>query len=329
MSEVVGVAGATGALGGELVKVLDQVKWRPDSLMPLARATSSTQFLDYGEDRVAVDNLEDADFAAMNLVFVAVPREFAADVVDQAVANGVPVVDCSGASIEDPEVPLVVPSVNPEALSVESAHAVLAIPSAPTLLLAGAIGAFQNAGLAAQYDATVMVSASHWGRAGMDELSRQVVTLFNSGTPPRKVFPEGLAFDLLPEVGELGADGWSAVEAQVSMEMERLFGDADVAATVVGVPLFSGIAATLHVRTKRSVPNELVIRLLADAGLQFGKVGRPTPRPRRVEGEPLVHVGRIRQDPRGDGFHLVLAADNLRAAASVAVACGAALLDKR
>src|SRR5690606_33204547 len=133
--------------------------------------------------------------------------------------------------------------------------------------------------------------------------SRQVVALFNSATPPRRVFPEGLAFDLLPQLGPTDEQGHTEEERRIVDELARLVGlTAPSDVQIVGVPVFSGMSATLAVRAQRRVPPELVAQILVDGGVRLADDPAPryVPRPRRVEGRPFAHAGRIRQGPGGE-----------------------------
>ena len=174
-----------------------------------------------------------------------------------------------------------------------------------------------------------MVPASLMGREGVAELSKQVVALFNSGTPPRKVFEYGLAFDLLPLLGEAEEDGWTALERTTIGQVRRVIGgEIPCGITLVGTSVFSGMAANVHLRTVKKIKKSRVERIFKDGGVQLSdkSVARYVPRPRRVEGQGLVHGGRIRTSADEVHLHFWLAMDNLRAAATVAVGCCAALL---
>lgn len=322
----VAVAGATGALGGEILKVLDGARWRPAHAVALARATTSTTHVDYGEERIPVDDLSDEALEGLDALFVAVPFAAAGRITDAAVRAGVTTVDCTGASAADPGVPLVVPWINPEALA-EVPRGLVAVPDPSATLLASALGPLRRAGLDGPAEAVVLVPASREGKAGIDELSRQVVALFNTATPPRKVFKEGLAFDLLPSLGAVAEDGWTDRERDVAAQVARLVG-AGVDCTLVGVPVFSGLSAHLTVHLARPAMADLALRILADGGVQVPEAAgaRYLPRPRRVEGRPFAHVGRVRLGSDGRRLHLWLAMDNLRTSATAAVAAAAALL---
>lgn len=315
----VGVVGATGLLGGEIVRLLDVAPWRPGRLIPLASGRTEATHVDWGDDRVAVDDLADQAFGDADLVFLAAPSVVCAAAGREALRQGCAVVDCSGALAA--ELPLCVPWITPETLARLERGAV--VPSAAALLVASAVAPLRRAGVDAPASAVVMLPASTAGRAGLTELSGQVVALLNGGAPPRKVFEGGLAFDIVPAVGPTLPGGWTGREREVASCVQRLSGgDAPVDVTLVQVPIFSGMAAAVHIGARAQV--DRVRELLVASGLVVTE-SRSGPRTRRVEGSAMPQLGRIRAGADGS-VHMWLAADNLRCAAAAAVGTGAALL---
>jgi aspartate-semialdehyde dehydrogenase len=328
MAWVVGVAGATGSVGGKVLAVLDAAPWRPSTVIALASPGTHVPFVPWGDGQIAVDDARHADIAAMDLLIVATPDAVARDLVTRAVAAEVPVVDLSGSQREDLAVPVVLPWVNAGALDAARAREVVAIPGAPATLIATALAPLVDAGWKGTARAEVMVSASSWGREGIEELSKGVVALFNAATPPRKVFEQGLAFDLIPAVGAVGGSGWTGPEALAMAEIARLCGvRCDV--TLVGAPLFQGIAAALWLELPRGWDVERVAAVWKDAGLPLAEGARKLPRPRRVDGSAEVHIGRLRASAVGEGALAWLVADNAHLAAVAAVGAGRALLPGR
>lgn len=326
----IGIAGATGALGKEIISVLDQAPWRPDTVVPLARATTKEPFAAYGDAQIAVDDLKTEGLEGLDALIVALPREAAGPVVDAAANAGVAVVDCTGSQLDQLDVPLALPWYGADALDEARSRDVVAVPSGPSTLIATVLGPLAERGWGATIEAQVSLPASSWGRDAIDELSRQVVALFNASPPPRKVFPSGFAFDLLPIVGEAGATGWSAEEVRAMAEIARLTGArADV--SLLGVPVFSGLSAALRLEVPDDVTVDAVAQTLTEAGIEVSEHAdvRRLPRPRRVEGQGSVQVGRIRRGVAGGALHLWAAADNLRLTATAAVGLTARLLEQR
>lgn len=322
---IVGVAGATGALGREIVSALETVPYKPEEVVPLARASSKTPFVEYDGREIAVDDIADEVLERLDLLFLALPPEAAMQWGTEAVKKGIAVVDTSGA-MHRAGVPIGIPWVNPEALGSAPGRA-LCVPS-PEAILAGAVlGPLERAGLGGSAEATFFVPASRVGRDAIQELSAQVIALFNAGTPPRKVFKDGLAFDLLPSAGEAVGYGWTESEQRVAEQVRAIL-DVELTVLRVGVPVFSGLAMELRIEpAKRPVP-ELVSQILRDGGVEVeaGESPRTLPRPRRMEGRPFAQAGRIRVDERGEVLRIWAAMDNLRASATVAVGLGGILL---
>ena len=324
----VGVAGASGSLGKEILAVLDKSPWRPAKVVALASNRTTVSTVDFGEDSLPVDDLSQQAMGDLDAILLAVPASVAREVGESAVSEGVFVVDASGAFADDDDVPTVIPWVNPEALREPPLRGLIAVPGAAATLVASVLGPLRRAGLTGRVHATVLVPASLWGREGVEELSRQVVALFNSAPPPRKVFDQGLAFDLIPSVGSLGGSGWTDSEGAALVELRRVLGEGvDGSVTMIGVPVFSGISAEIVVETETSVDVEKVALILSKGGCQLVAAGaRALPRPRKVEGQPLIHVGRLRNAPNGRGIHVWASADNLHGVATVMVSGCRALL---
>ncbi|MFT7521708.1 MAG: aspartate-semialdehyde dehydrogenase [Kiritimatiellia bacterium] len=324
----VAVVGATGAVGAEIIKVLDRTKWRPHRVVPVASPATKIHFVEYGDSNVAVEDARYVDLGDLDAVILAAPEGPCRDLGQAAVREGLAVVDLSGAFRDDADVPLVVPWINPEVLGQALSRNLVAIPEGPALAIASALSPLVRAGVVASVEATVLQPASSWGRDGIEELSRQVTALFNVSTPPRRVFPQGLAFDVMPVVGELEPDSVTDAERRAVAQVQALLGGLPTQVTVVGVPVFSGLSAELRIQTHRRIMPDLISQILEDGGvlLSDDPGARYVPRPRNVEGEALVHAGRLRVSADGTVLRMWVALDNLRATATVAVGTTAALL---
>lgn len=325
----IGVFGATGALGKELLHVLNEVSWRPESISAYAGLTTTTAYVEYGGEQVPVDDVRDADFGSMDAAILALPREVARGIGEQLMEEGVPTIDCSGAFAAERDLPVVIPWVNPEALYQIGRRALINIPSAPSILIASILNPLFRAGIFGEVQATVLVPASSFGKKAMEELSQQVIALFNQGVPQKRIFSHGLAFDLLPQIGETKNEkGFTHWEEQIFWELNQVLPvSAQLRPTLVGVPVFSGMSVNLSLRTNQALDVSLLNQLWKDGGLQVsGSEIRQLPRPRKVDGSPFVHVGRVRHDPESDTWYMWAAMDNLRSCAAVAVSACAALL---
>lgn len=314
--------GATGAVGNEVVAVLDKAPWRPEKVVAIAQASTSTPFVDYGDQQLPVEDLRHVSWSDMDGVIVAVPRDDAGEIVEHIADEGIPLIDCSGSQLTNLEVPLVVPWLDASVLDAPRPRDVVAVPSAAGALLGSVLRSLGSV----TASATVMLPASSWGRDGVEELSKQVIALFNQGVAPRKVFGDGLAFDLLPQVGTRTASGWSSTEVRIATEVARIAGvRCDV--SLVAVPLFTGVSATIRIDGE-GLEAEFVEQKLVAGGLDLvdGASARSLPRPRRMDGVAIPQVARVRAGMDGRSVHLWTSVDNLHATATASVAALAALL---
>lgn len=320
----IGLVGATGAVGQEILGVLDGVPWRPE-VVAFAGPASTTPTVSYGDEVLPVDAASDLDAVAFDAILVASADGTGSAAVEAAAAAGCVVVDLSGARRDDLGTPLVPPWAPGQVAEGDAAHDVVAVPSAAAALLATLLAPMRGV---SGVEATVFLPASAWGRGGIDELSRQVVAMFNSQPAPRRVFPNGLAFDLIPHVGAPTASGWSDQELRVAVELARLVG-LRVDVSLIGVSAFSGISATLRFDAGDLDPDDVAARLQSSGVVLVpGVDGRTVPRPRRVEDAPGIQAARLRRGASG-ATHLWAAADNLRLPADLAVAATEALLRRR
>ncbi|MFH1466262.1 MAG: Asd/ArgC dimerization domain-containing protein [Pseudomonadota bacterium] len=328
----VGVAGATGAVGRQIVELLQEADLPIGAIVPMASPACTVDHLEIGGRHVRVENLLVEHIQTCDVLVCAVPPKAAVGALRSAREAGVPAVDLSGTLGPRQGVPLVVPAVGRAAL--HEIRDVLAVASpqpdvvALTTLLAPLLAGGGNLGVRG----TVMHSAAAMGRAGVEELSNQVVSLFNSRSPTRKVFPQGLAFDVLPSLGEPAVEGWTADERRCAEQSAALLGlqpDQVVLSSLVG-PWFNGLCLALQIEPEPALDAEGVRALLAGApGITLtGALARELPHPRGVDGSAALHVGRLRDDPGGRCVHLWAVADELRfGAAANVVAILAALIE--
>ena len=326
--QVAGVAGATGAVGSELLTVLEGLAWGPPSVLPIARASSKQTSIEWSGQQVGVDVLGEADLETVDLLFVALPDHVSGEIIRAAVDLDIRVVDISGAAWRDALGPLCVPWL--QADRVPGDARVLCVPSAEALLVASVLEPLRRAGITGAAHAHVLMPASAHGRAAVEELSQQVVALFNAQTPKRKIFRTGLAFDVDPIVSTLRDDGWTEREHEVLEQVRGLCAapDMPISVSLTQIPIFSGVSVECSIQLDRQVPVELLERVLRDGGVRWATDGSDTPlaRPRSVEGNPFAHGARLRLNASGDTLFVWASMDNLRTPAVAAAMCARLLL---
>lgn len=341
MSESMGlsiaVIGATGAVGGDLVAALPKSGLPVRELRLFAGPGSVGRVVEHGEQLLPVRSLgpdpgASAELDGLDLAFLAVPPEVARALGPALAARGVMVVELGGALAD--RAPLVVPALGRDPLAEAARERLVSSPSAPAVLVAtllGALAPFEPEGCSG----SIQLSAGAAGKAGIEELSGQVVAMFNQKDPPRRVFPAGLAFDLLPGPGAIrpAADplaGWSEGEIRLAAELGALTERpaSRFALSLQTAPYFAGLVASLVIELANAAPLRELEAALDDAP----GVHRldPVPGPKRVVGRASLFAGRLRLDPEHpQRLHLLAVADNLRFGASAnALALAAALWEE-
>jgi aspartate-semialdehyde dehydrogenase len=312
----IAVVGATGAVGQDLLEALSASDLPLGGIRPIASRTTRRLEVEIRgrNQRVLLmpESLADSPhIEGVDLVIFATPPEVTRQHAPAIAEEGIATIDIGGSL--PGLAPLCVPAVSDEALEIFSQTRLISSPSAPAVALASVMGPLMTLGADA-VRGTVMLSASAAGRAGIDELGKQVLALYSSGEPPRAVFPSGLAFDLISQVGEL-QEGWTSTERRIALEVAAITGLApqSIGLTVAMVPLFAGAALSVFVQIDPLPREEELLHFLSDSDAL--RIGDPVPGPRRLVGRPTIHVGRLRPDPLGAGVHLWAAMDNIRAGA--------------
>ncbi len=313
----VAVVGATGAVGRDLLHAMSRSRLPVASLSLFASAANTGETIEvdgrthrvwplHGSDRVP------EQFDGTDLVFLAVPPDVARDYGKAIADHDITVIDI-GATLAG-DAPMCMPALDSGPLDGIAEGRIVCSPSAPAVLLSATLAPLIRMG-AESCTGTVLISAGAAGRKGVEELSGQVISLFNQKDPPREVFPTGLAFDLHTQLGEL-EDGWTGSERRVAAEVSTITGLAPdrLSLTMAMAPLFAGVMASLRIDFDHS-PDLTAVRAVLQTQPMLVE-GDPLPGPRRVAGETHIFIGRLRCDPQADAIHLWAVCDNLRAGAS-------------
>lgn len=309
----VGVVGATGALGSELIQAMEDRDFPVDELVPVATDASLGAEVELQGTTLAVET-EPPSLRGLDLLFLCVPAAAALEWIRLALHAEVPCIDCSGAVAEVHEVPLLAPDlgVPPAAL----AGPVLALPPGPVLAWALVLAPLHARARLRRVLGTSLESVSGAGRGGVEALRNEVISLFNqSDLPETSVFPCGVAFDCVPNVGAPAADDATVAETELARDLNRLLGEQiPVAVTSVRVPAFAGAGASLCIETEEPLAPAAVRDLLGKApGVVVWDPERPGPTTREPTGRDVTLVGRVRRDPSSPhGLLLWLAADPVR-----------------
>ncbi|RMG17406.1 MAG: aspartate-semialdehyde dehydrogenase [Planctomycetota bacterium] len=323
MGRNVAIVGATGAVGVELLRVLEAREFPLDALRLLASPRSAGRRLRFRGEELPVELLGPRSFDGCSLAFFSAGAGVSRAWAPRAVEAGAVVVDNSSAFRYEPDVPLVVPEVNAEA--VLGHRGIVANPNCTTILLLVVLAPLHaRAGVRRCVVATYQ-AASGAGAQAVRELEDQSRALLAGEEPRPERFPRPLAFNLFPHVDSfLPEEGFATrEEMKVVWEARKILGVPDLAlvCTCVRVPVFRAHSEAVFLQFERPLSLEEARSALSQApGVRV--VDDPEaaeyPTPRLAEGGDEVLVGRLRVDPSCErGLCLFLAGDQVRKGAAL------------
>lgn len=310
----VAIAGATGPVGQAMLDVLAERKFPVKNVFALEAADEAGDTVFFGTRELVVGDIAEFDFASADLVLFAPEAGLSQPYAERAVRAGCRVVDASSAFHQDPAVPLVVPEANPAAVA---GQALVASPAAVAVPLLVALKPLHDAVGIVRADVTALLAVSGDGRPAIDELASQTMALFNQQDMETAVYPQRIAFNLLPQAGAMNASGHAGEELALVEQTRRILsGDVAISASCVRVPLFFGHAFTVHLETRDVLDPARARALLATApGIQLkdDAVSGGWATPMEAAGQDAVLVSRIRESlSGGQGIDLWIVADNIR-----------------
>jgi aspartate-semialdehyde dehydrogenase len=327
----VGIVGATGQVGGVMLKVLRERSFPLEELRLFASARSAGRTLLFGDEELTVEDAATASYDGLDLALFSAGATASRALAPRVAAAGAMVIDNSSAWRMDPEVPLVVPEVNGEALA-SVPKGIVANPNCTTMVAMPVLKPLdREAGLEAIVVNTYQ-AVSGGGLAGVAELDEQVqkagteaaALTFDGGAvsfPPPSSFPKTIAFNVVPHAGSFVDDGESETEEEKKLrnESRKILGLPELLVSVlcVRVPVFAGHSMAVNARFDRPLSPARAREVLARAaGVELDDV----PTPLEVTGGDVTRVGRLRHDPTvpgGHGLALFLSGDNLRKGAAL------------
>ena len=327
------LVGATGAVGTEVLKILEQRGHADRDIVAVASARSAGRKLDFAGRSLEVKELAADVFADGDLAIFDVPDEVSAEWVPVAAERGAVVIDKSAAWRMHDQVPLVVPEVNPEA-ALDRPLGIIANPNCTTLAMVVPLAPLHKvAGLnrlvLASYQA-----ASGSGKPGIDELWDQTQLVVKEPEQVREglaadvleagpTFTQPIAMNVIPQCGSVKEDGYTSEELKLCYETRKIMGIPDLRATAtcVRVPVMVGHGVAVHATFDRDITPDEARSLLKDAPgveLRDDVANAVYPTPLEAAGEDPCYVGRIRQDPwEKNTLAMFCVADNLRKGAAL------------
>ncbi len=317
----VAVVGATGAVGGEMITVLEERKFPVAILIPLASVRSSGGTVSFRGQEVTVQELKNSSFEGVDFALFSAGSEVSKEFAPLAAKAGAIVIDNSSAWRMATEVPLVVPEVNAQDIGWH--RGIIANPNCSTIQMVVALQPLHEQFRIRRIVVTTFQSVSGTGKEAMDELMEESRALLSFQEAKPKVYPYRIAFNCLPHIDDFLPTGYTKEEMKMVHETKKIMGDDSLAitATTVRVPVYIGHSESVNIETERKVTaNEARAVLSAAPGVTvYDDPARALyPMPLEVAGTDEVYVGRIREDDSvGNGLNLWIVADNLRKGAAL------------
>ncbi len=318
---VVAVAGATGAVGREMLKTLEQRNFPAKEVICLASSRSAGTGISFKDQELTVRELGVNSFDGVDLAIFSAGGAISEKYAPIAVKSGCVVVDNSNAWRMDKDVPLVVPEVNPEAL--EKHRGIIANPNCSTIQMVVVLKPLHDAGTIKRVIVSTYQAVSGSGQKAVEELETQVKQLLSMQEAEPKVYPYQIAFNCLPHIDVFLENDYTREEMKMVNETKKIMGDYNikVSATTVRVPVFYGHSESVNIETEKKItPREARAILSQAPGVTV--LDNPSeniyPMPIFAAGEDDIFVGRIREDETIDnGLNMWIVADNIRKGAAL------------
>ena len=321
MSLKVAVAGATGAVGREMLRILEQRDF-PGEVTPFASSRSAGMKLPFKGGELTVQELKADSFEGYHLALFSAGGGTSKEFAPKAAEQGCVVVDNSSAWRMDPEVPLVVPEVNPDDLDWH--NGIIANPNCSTIQMVVALKPLHDVSPIARVVVSTYQAVSGTGQKAIAELEEQTRGLFGGVEPDPEVYPHQIAFNCLPHIDVFLDNDYTREEMKMVNETRKIMGDESigVTATAVRVPVFYGHSESVNIEfsgKKISAKEARVILSQASGVTVLDNPGEKIyPMPVFAAGEDDTFVGRIREDETHDNaLNIWVVSDNIRKGAAL------------
>ncbi|MEX1000111.1 MAG: aspartate-semialdehyde dehydrogenase [Thermodesulfobacteriota bacterium] len=319
----IAIVGATGAVGQEMMEILEQRNFPVGELRLLASQRSAGKELEFKGSKIKIEELDENSFKDIDIALFSAGSSRSKEFAPIAARAGAVVVDNSSAFRMEEGVPLVVPEINPEAVAGYKNKGIIANPNCTTAVTVMALKPLHDLGNIKRVIASSYQAVSGAGAQAIEELKNQTLAWANSEEIKPETFPYQIAFNLLPQIDSFLDNGYTKEEMKLHNETRKILGDSEIAltATTVRVPVFRAHSVSVNIETEKKITVEEAREALNKfPGVRvFDEPGElKYPMPIDVAGTDDCIVGRIREDytiPNGLSFWVV--GDQLRKGAAL------------
>ena len=317
----VAILGATGAVGAELMELLQSRNFPIADLKLFASPRSAGRTLTFQGEKLPVEVVSEKSFDNIDVVLASAGGTTSKAWAPKAVESGAVVIDNSSAFRMNPQVPLVVPEINPEAAATH--QGIIANPNCTTILMAMAVWPLHQIQPIQRIVVATYQSASGAGMKAMEEVKAQAQAILQGETPPTESFPYPLAFNLFPHNTPLNEQGYCEEEMKMINETRKIFNapQLKISPTCVRVPVLRAHSEAINLEFAQPMPVETARNVLSNSpGVRLVEDWQANyfPMPIDASGRDEVLVGRIRQDlSHPCGLELWLCGDQIRKGAAL------------
>lgn len=317
----VAIVGATGLVGQEFIKILEQRKFPMNNVKLLSSDRSAGKKLFVGHREITAEETNTDSFRHMDIGLFTAGADISRHYAPIAARSGTLVIDNSDGFTMEPDVPLVVPEINAE--DIKKHHGIIANPNCSTIQMVLALYPLHKINPIKRIIVTTFQSVSGTGAAAMEELTTQSRLVLDGNNVIPHIYPHQIAFNLLPEIDVFIDNGYTKEERKLAEETQKIMHAPDIAisATCVRVPVFIGHSEAVNVEFTNPMNPEDARNILAKApGIKV--LDDPNvslyPQPWLAAGTDDVYIGRIRTDiSQSNSLVLWIVSDNLRKGAAL------------
>mgnify|MGYP004529958533 FL=1 len=316
----VAVLGATGAVGQEMIRILQERNFPVGTLLPLSSARSAGKTIRFRNEDVTVREATEEAFRGVDIVLGAAEADIARKFAPAIQKAGAVFVDNSSAFRLDPQVPLIVPEINPQ--DVKNHHGILSNPNCSTIITMVAVNSLGKLSPIRTMTATTFQAVSGAGAGGPVELEQEVQAKLRGEEYTPKVFPYPIAYNVIPQIGGEQYEGYTSEEMKMQNEGRKILHlpELRVSCTCVRVPVVRSHSISVSLHFDRHVSVEEARRAIAQAPgckLVDDLPNKRYPMPLETSDQDIVFVGRIRQDLTDEkGLCLWCSGDQVRKGAA-------------
>jgi aspartate-semialdehyde dehydrogenase len=317
------IAGVTGAVGQEFLRIIEERDFPFDSIRMLASSRSTGKKIEFKGKEYIVEEMTHNSFERVNIALFSAGASRSREFGPSAVKAGAVVVDNSSAYRMDPEVPLVIPEINPQ--KIKENKGIIANPNCSTIIAIVPVWPLHKANPVKRMVVSTYQAASGAGQSAMVELEEQSREILAGKKPTIKIFPYQIAFNVFSHNSKLEPNGYNEEEMKMVRETHKIFDCPEIAitCTCIRIPVFRAHSESINLEFTDPITPEEVMDLLSTApgvSLIDDRKNNRFPMPLDATGKDDVFVGRIRQDesiPDNRGINIWVSGDQIRKGAAL------------